>query len=141
MNIDSIFIVKHLRLLHLKNGANIIKTYSIVLGKEPIGAKQFEGDNKTPEGEYTIYHKSTESEFYKSLGISYPKEEEKTFAEKKAKTAGGQIRIHGFKNDYTGDQIEGKKTYQTSGCIAVTNAKMDEIFELVDVGTKIIIEK
>lgn len=141
MLVDSILVIKHKKLLHLMTGDEIVKTYSIVLSKEPLGPKQFEGDNKTPEGEYIIYHKSTESEFYKSLGISYPSEKETEFAKSRGKQPGGQIRIHGFKNDYVGDQVEGKKIYQTAGCIAVTNSEMDEIFELVEVGTKIIIEK
>lgn len=138
--IDSILVFKHKRLLYLKSGGEIIKSYTISLGKEPIGPKQFEGDYKTPEGTYTIYHKSDKSEFYKSLGIAYPNEAEKEFALKNGKEPGGQIRIHGFKNDFVGDQIEGKKTDWTSGCIAVTNVEMDEIYEMVPIGTKIYIE-
>lgn len=133
--------------MFLKSGNEVIKTYSIALGKQPIGKKEFEGDEKTPEGEYTIYHKSEQSEFYKSLGISYPNPAEKEFAEQQGKSAGGQIRIHGFKNDFTGDQTEGNlpagkagKTDWTSGCIAVTNDEMDEIFDQIEVGTPIIIE-
>lgn len=138
--IDQILIIKHQRKMLLRSGNDIIKSYSICLGKEPVGAKQFEGDNKTPEGEYSIYHKSTQSEFYKSLGISYPNEKDTEFAKSQGKLHGGQIRIHGFKNDYVGDQNKGKKTYQTAGCIAVTNTEMDEIYELIEVGTKIVIE-
>lgn len=140
MKIDSIQIIKHKRLLHLKSGSNILQSYTISLGKVPIGPKQFEGDNKTPEGEYTIYHKSDKSEFYKSLGISYPNETEKEFALKNGKEPGGQIRIHGFKNDFVGNQMEGKKIDWTSGCIAVTNDEMDEIYEIVTIGVKIYIE-
>ncbi len=140
MKIDSIFVIKHQRLLHLKSGEQIVKTYSISLGKEPVGKKELEGDNKTPEGEYTIYHKSDKSEFHKSLGISYPNAHEKEHAEKQGKMAGGQIRIHGFKNDFTGDQTEEKKTDWTGGCIAVTNAEMDEIYAMVEVGIKINIQ-
>ncbi len=140
MKITSIHIIKHLRAMYLKNDESIVKKYTIALGKQPIGAKQFEGDYKTPEGEYTIYHKSTQSEFYKSLGISYPNEKETEFAQSQQKHPGGQIRIHGFKNDFIGDQTEGKKTDWTAGCIAVTNVEMDEIYELIDINTPIIID-
>ena len=139
-SITSIHIIKNKRLLYLLNGDEIVKTYSIALGKNPIGTKQFEGDEKTPEGSYTIYHKSEQSSFYKSIGISYPNDAEKLNAENTGKSPGGQIRIHGFSNDFEGDQIEGKKTDWTAGCIAVTNAEMDEIFELVEIGTAIFIE-
>jgi murein L,D-transpeptidase YafK len=139
--VNNILIVKHKRLMHLRNNEVIIKTYTIVLGKEPVGHKEFEGDNKTPEGEYLIYDKTEKSDYYKNLGISYPNQNDIDFAQKIEKKPGGQIKIHGFKNDYMGDQAEGKKTYKTAGCIAVTNKEMDEIFELVEVGTPIIIEK
>jgi len=139
--INLIHIIKHQRKMFLIAENETIKTYSIALGKSPTGAKQFEGDNKTPEGEYIIYHKSTKSEFYKSLGISYPNENEKKYAQTQGKIAGGQIRIHGFKHDFTGDQTLGKQTDWTAGCIAVTNAEMDEIYELVDIGVKILIQE
>jgi murein L,D-transpeptidase YafK len=136
---NSIVVIKHQRLLHLKTGNEVVKTYTIALGKQPVGPKEFEGDGKTPEGEYHIYQKSLQSSFYKSLGISYPTEAQKNFAVENGKMAGGQIRIHGFKNDFTGNQVEAKKTDWTEGCIAVTNAEMDEIFEWTEVGTKIYI--
>ena len=141
MKIDSILVIKNKRLLYLKSGDQIIKTYSIALGKEPIGPKEFDGDNKTPEGEYIIYEKTEQSEFYKNLGFSYPNEKDLAHAEKNKKKVGGQIKIHGFKNDFTGDQIEGKKKDWTAGCIAVTNAEMDEIYELVKVGTPVFVKK
>ena len=139
--IDSILVIKHQRLLHLKSRDKIIKTYTIALGKEPIGTKEFEGDNKTPEGEYIIYQKTERSEFYKSLGISYPNEKEKTNAKKIGKKGGGQIRIHGFKSEFKGDQKGGKNKDWTAGCIAVTNAEIDEIYGLVEVGIRIIIQQ
>lgn len=138
--ITSILVIKHQRKMFLLSDNQPIKTYDIALGKDPSGAKQFEGDYKTPEGVYTIYHKSTQSEFYKSIGISYPNEKEKKFAQEMGKHPGGQIRIHGFKNDFMGDQTGGKKVDWTAGCIAVTNAEMDEIFDLVETGIPITIE-
>ncbi len=41
------------------------------MGKEE-GDKQFQGDQKTPEGAYIINTKNANSEFHKNLGISYP---------------------------------------------------------------------
>jgi murein L,D-transpeptidase YafK len=65
---------------------------------------------------------------------------EKSFAEKLGKLAGGQIRIHGYKSSFEGDQELEKKKNWTAGCIALTNDEMDEIYDLIKVGTKIIIE-
>jgi murein L,D-transpeptidase YafK len=138
--VTSILIIKHQRCLQLLSGKDIIKTFSIALGSNPLGPKEFEGDGKTPEGIYEIYHKSEQSEYYKSLGISYPNEKEKSFAEKMGKLAGGQIRIHGYKSSFEGDQEHEKTKNWTAGCIALTNAEMDEIYDWIKVGTKIIIQ-
>ena len=51
---------------------NLIKTYKIALGFEPTGDKEIEGDGKTPEGDFYIFTKNSESKFYLSLGVSYP---------------------------------------------------------------------
>ena len=55
----------------MKNGVTI-KEYKIDLGFDPIGHKYFKGDGKTPEGLYFISKKSTTSDFYMALQISYP---------------------------------------------------------------------
>lgn len=47
---------KH-QLLAFSNGS-LVKTYHVSLGKVPIGQKEFEGDNKTPEGMYFINDKT-----------------------------------------------------------------------------------
>jgi murein L,D-transpeptidase YafK len=139
-NINNILIIKHQRLMYLRSDETIIKTYTIALGKEPIGDKEFEGDNKTPEGKYLINDKTDKSDFYKNLGISYPNQNDIEHAQNLQKLPGGLIKIHGFKNDFEGDQQEEKKKDWTAGCIAVTNAEMDEIYALIEVNTPIFIE-
>ena len=47
--IDNILVEKAKRQMHLHNGENIVKTYKISLGKNPVGAKVKSGYNKTPE--------------------------------------------------------------------------------------------
>lgn len=136
----TIHIIKHQRLMMIKSGNEIIKSYQIALGKNPFGKKEFEGDHKTPEGEYTINDKSTTSKFYKNLGISYPNDTDLKQANALGKNPGGLIKIHGFPNEFNGDQELGKKTDWTEGCIAVTNTEMDEIYEIVSIGSKIIID-
>jgi L,D-peptidoglycan transpeptidase YkuD (ErfK/YbiS/YcfS/YnhG family) len=51
--IDLLLVIKHRHILQLKCGDEIIKTYTVALGKDPVGAKAFEGDLKTPEGTRT----------------------------------------------------------------------------------------
>src|SRR5262249_37159345 len=64
---------RKLYLYSLETGKErLVKTYHIVLGNNPTGAKRRQGDGATPEGDYYITHKNARSKFYLSLGVSYP---------------------------------------------------------------------
>lgn len=116
-----------------------IRTYRIALGKQPIGAKQFEGDLKTPEGSYVITSRNPKSKFYKNLGISYPNASDVAFAEKHGKSAGGDIKIHGIRNGQGWKGRFHRWRDWTAGCIAVSNREMDELFEKVLDGAEVVI--
>ncbi len=127
--------------MEVYNKATLIKTYQISLGQEPVGRKQFEGDNKTPEGTYFIDGKNPYSSYHKNLGISYPNKKDKAFAKKKGKRAGSLIKIHGLPN---GKGKIGKLHLAndwTAGCIAVTDQEIDEIYAATKIGAKIILYK
>lgn len=113
----------------------------IALGKQPVGHKHFEGDNKTPEGVYFINGKNQYSAYHKNLGISYPNKKDVAYAKKKGKSAGGLIKIHGLPN---GRGKIGKLHLLndwTAGCIALTDKEIDEIYAATKVGVKIILYK
>lgn len=136
---DEIIVLKSKRKLQLYFKGAKVKQYSISLGGNPNGHKQFEGDQKTPEGSYFINGKNPNSKYYKNLGISYPNEEDASFARSKGKNPGGEIKIHGLPNNkpWLG-KLHLLKDW-THGCIAVTNKQMDEIYRSVKIGTKITI--
>jgi murein L,D-transpeptidase YafK len=54
----------------------LLKTYTISLDRQPVGDKLFEGDNKTPQGNYYINDKNPNSVCHKNLGISYPNKDD-----------------------------------------------------------------
>lgn len=87
--IDALVVYKSERKLVAFSKGKLIKTYSIALGKSPVGAKQFQGDNKTPEGVYFINGKNAHSVAYKNLGISYPNS--KDISNSKGKLIGRDI--------------------------------------------------
>lgn len=129
--------------LKLKHHDQIIRSYPIRLGFNPMGHKQFEGDGKTPEGTYTIDWRNPQSAYYKSLHISYPNPNDLAYAKQRQKSAGGDVMIHGTVPT-PATAFPASSTYMprkdwTLGCIAVTNADMDEIWQLVKNGTQIII--
>jgi len=71
-NADRIMIVKRTRTLTLLNHGQVVKTYKVALGGDPLGPKVKAGDKKTPEGEYLIDSKNAHSRFHLALHISYP---------------------------------------------------------------------
>lgn len=139
LKVDKIVVLKSKRKLQLFLKGKKVKQYSISLGGNPVGHKQFEGDQKTPEGHYTINEKNPNSKYYKNIGISYPNSKDRAFAKKHGKSAGRDIKIHGLPNDkpWLG-KLHLLKDW-TYGCIAVTNNQMEEVYRNVKVGTEIVI--
>jgi murein L,D-transpeptidase YafK len=135
--IDKILVLKAERKLLAYSEGRLLKSYTVALGKNPIGDKRYEGDNRTPEGIYKIYDKNPNSGWHKNLGISYPDATDRKQAKLLGRSPGGDIKIHGLKN---GRGFIGKfhrwKDW-TQGCIALTDEEVDELFEHVLVGTTI----
>lgn len=148
----SIVVKKSERLLELWQGGGLVDSFSIGLGWEPEGHKQIEGDGKTPEGEYYVCVRNSNSSFYLSLGVSYPNKEDATTALEDGRidrvtyerivraidngqcpdwntALGGAIMIHGC----------GGSSDWTAGCVAVDNEVMDMLFDYCPIGTKITI--
>ena len=135
--IDSIVVHKSQRQLEVFSKGQILKVYKVALGKNPVGAKEYEGDKKTPEGCYHIFDKNPESRFYKNLGISYPNEADIIRCNASGKPTGGDVKIHGLQN---GLGIIGKLHRLrdwTAGCIALTDAEVDELYSHTPIGTPI----
>ena|SRR5947209_530682 len=69
---DHIIVHKQGRSMELMHAGQVIKTYKIALGGEPVGPKTRQGDHRTPEGTYLIDSRNVNSQFHRSLHISYP---------------------------------------------------------------------
>lgn len=153
------------KLYFYSNGV-LQKKYEIALSQNPEGSKEEEGDLKMPEGNYYIVEKQKgpfSGPYARFLGnyllrISYPNEfdaicgfnkglisnAEKTAIIKAAKSKqvppkntklGGGIVIHGWAGEWTGN---GQRNL-TWGCISMHNKDLEEFYEFVPVGTRIII--
>ena len=134
-SVDRIRIEKSARRLMLISQGEVLKSYNIALGGNPIGPKERQGDNKTPEGTYVIDGRNKDSRFHLSLHISYPNERDKNRARELGVSPGGDIMIHGIKNGFSwvGDAHTGVDW--TKGCIAVTDEEIEEISKLAPNGT------
>ncbi len=131
---DKILIEKKERRLTLLSKDKVLKTYKIALGGDPNGPKEREGDNKTPEGIYSIDSRNSKSRYHLSLHISYPNKEDKKRAKELGVSPGGDIMIHGMKTGFS-DIGELHALDWTKGCIAVTDEEIEEIDKLVPNGT------
>jgi murein L,D-transpeptidase YafK len=148
-----IVVYKKARKLELYSDKNLVRTYRVGLGFNPVADKQREGDGATPEGEFYVFVKNNKSAYYLSLGISYPNAEDadrglrdglinkdqhaailEAIRKKKAPPQytklGGLIYIHG----------NGSRRDWTWGCVALENNEMKELYDAVTVGTPVTIK-
>jgi len=130
---DAIRVYKSERKMDLLRGNEIIRSYRVRLGGAPVGPKRQQGDLRTPEGEYRISYRNSASRFHLSLRVSYPNADDLRQARARGVDPGGDIMIHG------GSSPDDFRDW-TEGCIAVSNAEIEEIWRLVPVGTPVRIE-
>jgi len=134
---DKVLVDKSERKMWLIHEDNRYREYEISLGDNPIGHKQKEGDEKTPEGKYTIDYRNPNSSYHLSLHITYPSAEDKRIAKKRGISPGGDIFIHGLPNGMGPLGFGFKNRDWTDGCIAVNDKEIEEIWSLVKNGTPI----
>jgi len=123
--------------MNLLSGGKVVKSYKVALGAVPTGAKEQQGDHKTPEGIYSVQAKIPNSQFHRALLISYPNAADRERAKKMGVKPGGSVEIHGIGAKYGWLGAAHREYDWTDGCVAVTNEEIDEIYPLVSVGTPI----
>ncbi len=147
-----IIVWKSDRRLDLYDGEDLVKSYRVGLGFTPEGHKEREGDGRTPEGEYYVCVKNPHSRFYLALGISYPNDEDANMGLREGiitgeeydsiiyairnrrqppwNTAlGGEIFIHG----------NGSHSDWTLGCVALDDEDIKELYDVIPMGTEVVI--
>jgi murein L,D-transpeptidase YafK len=134
---DRVVVLKTERKLILMQGDLVLRVYRVALGRYPIGPKRQEGDARTPEGSYTLDFKLEDSDFYKAIRVSYPNQQDITYARAHGVEPGGKIMIHGLPNKLRATRVGHPTIDWTQGCIAVTNGEMDEIWAMIEPGTPI----
>ncbi len=134
---DRILVEKAAHRLTLLRGGKPLRTYRVALGRNPIGDKVWEGDNRTPEGQYTIAFHLRQSGYHLALHISYPDSAHTARAADKGVSPGGDIMIHGMRNGFGWIGRFHRLVDWTAGCVAVTDAEIEEIYAAVPDGTPI----
>jgi murein L,D-transpeptidase YafK len=134
---DSLLLRKQHRALLLFADNRLVKSYSVALGRVPVGAKREEGDHRTPEGLYHIDSRLQASAFHRALRISYPDSADRAAARARGVQPGGAIMIHGLRHGLGWIGRLHRFFDWTSGCIAVTNPEIDELWRAVPDGTPV----
>lgn len=122
-------------------------TYPVVFGSKSLEDKMMEGDRRTPEGTFKIISKRPHNRWHKFLLLDYPTREswdkfkfrkEQGLIPQTARIGGG-IALHGtWPND---NIVVDDYTNWTQGCVSLRNQDIDEIFQFIRSGTKVVIRK
>ena len=157
-NAIEIIVRKRERTLLLHAHGRLERSYPLTLGRNWAADKAIEGDEATPLGDFYICAKNPRSRYFLSMCISYPNAEDaarglaaglitpeehaKILAAMRLRTMppqhtslGGEIYIHGH-----GDApVDANGKDWTRGCIALANPAMHDLYDLVELGTPVII--
>ncbi len=133
--------------LNVYDAEGWLSTYPIVFGNDDQGDKLVQGDRKTPEGTFTVISKRYHNKWNRYMGLDYPtKESYDKFNQRKAQgmiprngKIGGDIGIHGTwpHEDYAIDQYQN----WTLGCVSLKNEHVEQLYQLLPVGTRIVIKR
>jgi lipoprotein-anchoring transpeptidase ErfK/SrfK len=136
----AIIVAKEAHTLTLYVDGVAARTYRVDLGFNWIADKSHAGDGATPEGRYKVVARKANgaSIYYKALLLDYPNQDDRVeFSQARRSGAvpstasiGGLIEIHGE---------GGRGRDWTKGCVALTNAEIDELFARVGLGTPVTI--
>lgn len=121
-------------------GDRQVAVFPIELGPNWMGTKHYAGDRATPEGRYRVVRKlgPGETRYYRALLLDYPNAEDRArFARARREgllppgaKIGGLIEIHGE---------GGRGADWTEGCVALHNQDMRRLYEMIPVGTPVVI--
>jgi hypothetical protein len=139
-NSGLVIVDKYARECIYYQGSKVKHTFSVELGKNWIGDKEYQGDNRTPEGLYKVSKKISggATKYHKALLLDYPNNQDKErFVHNKkvghihaSAKIGGLIEIHGH---------GGKGADWTEGCIALQDEDIDILFKYTSIGTPVLV--
>lgn len=137
---DFVLVRKTERRMYLMRRGEVLRSYRVALGLNPVGHKERAGDFRTPEGRYRLERRNPRSDYFLSMQVSYPNSRDAANARRNGWAPGGSIMIHGLPNEPRKDFAWYSTQDWTDGCIAVSNADMVEIWMLVSDNTPIEIQ-
>lgn len=138
-HIDRIEVYKEENLLIAYAGSEVLKEYSISLGRKPSDAAENYEDDRLPPGEYTVWEKNKRSRFHKTINLATQQEVDDMNKKNKKIAKARPLMIHGMRRGYGFIGKFHRWINWTKGGIAVTDEEMDELFNTVEMGTVVVI--
>ena len=134
---DFLVVNKGERQLLAYSHGKLLRSYRVSLGRDPVGTKIRQGDRRTPEGTYFIDGHNPASSFHRALHVSYPSLADVARAKAGGYDPGGEIMVHGIHNGLGWIGRAHRLLDWTTGCIAVTDQEVEELYRIVPDGTRI----
>jgi murein L,D-transpeptidase YafK len=134
---DLIVVRKSERRLYLMRHGEVLRSYRVALGLQPEGAKERAGDFRTPEGRYLLTRRNPRSDFFLSIQVSYPNDQDIRRARHQHVDPGGSIMLHGLPNSLRHPPEYYAQSDWTDGCIAVSDSDMVELWMMTQDNTPI----
>jgi murein L,D-transpeptidase YafK len=134
---EKVVVRKGERKLYLLRGGEVVRSYPIKLGLNPVGHKEREGDFRTPEGRYALARRNARSDYFLAIQVTYPNDQDMRYAQKNRWRPGGSIMIHGQPNVMRRSPSYYQSADWTNGCIALSNDDMLEVWLLTSSNTPI----
>ena len=133
--VDQVLVVKSERRLYLLRDGQPVRSYRVALGLNPLGRKERAGDFRTPEGRYLLDLRNATSDYFLSIHLSYPNDQDRQQARRRGWQPGGSIMIHGLPNWPKHPVDYYRSADWTDGCIALSNDDMLELWQLTRTNT------
>jgi murein L,D-transpeptidase YafK len=122
-----------------------VKSYPVVLGRNPTDDKLRQGDACTPEGTFRIQAQYPHKDWTRFLWLDYPtgQSRQRFRAARRSgvlppsASIGGEVGIHGVPGRR--DELVDKKVNWTLGCISLKTADIQELYRFTRVGTRVTI--
>jgi murein L,D-transpeptidase YafK len=127
---DRVVVYKSRRQMQLLRRGEVVRSYKVSLGLQPNGPKERSGDFRTPEGSYRLTRRNSRSDYFLSIQISYPNDEDMRAARRNRWQSGGSIMVHGLPNTPRHPLSAYGSQDWTDGCIALSNSDMVEFWLL-----------
>ncbi|GAA0532568.1 hypothetical protein GCM10009415_12540 [Chitinophaga japonensis] len=136
--------------LYLYEDVTLRKIYKVVFGSRNLADKLMQGDRKTPEGTFHITSKRYDGRWSRFLLLDYPNETSwAKFYQRQQQglvgpnaDIGGGIGIHGVEyRSGIRDVYVDRRINWTLGCISMKNPDVNELYDIIKVGTPVVIRR